>query len=259
MTFILLLLASLSALKYGYGDLYTWIQSSPLNITAKSDLFIINVTVVAAATPRSGVLNDTTFSYVSRSGAKESEAEMPDYDLASREIYETFSPILAMWFRNIKNPRFKTVLFSMFCNASHGSLSMSSPPRRLAFTTFVTAANGPLILHTFSPRQCMEKIETFMMNNINSRIRELLTKTCQLYRHAADGGKTSPNTPVSKPYNLTNMFIIAIMCFCACSIICLYVTFCPQTIRKTFSRRPVSTCGYSTRTEETDNFMLRYL
>nr|WEG68812.1 envelope protein m90 [Mastomys natalensis cytomegalovirus 1]WEG68948.1 envelope protein m90 [Mastomys natalensis cytomegalovirus 1]WEG71176.1 envelope protein m90 [Mastomys natalensis cytomegalovirus 1] len=259
MTFMLILLTGLSAVKYGYGDLYTWIQSSPLNITAKSDLFIINVTVVASSTSKSGILNDTTFSYVSRSGAKDSEAEMPDYDLASREIYETFSPILAMWFRNIKNVRFKTVMFSMFCNASYGSLSMNSPPKRLAFTTFITTTNGPLILHTFSPRQCMGKIETFVMNNINSRIRELLTKTCQLYRHAADKGKPISSIPASKPYNVTNMFIIAIMCFCACSIICLYVTFCPQTIRKTFSRQPTSTCGYSTRTEETDNFMLRYL
>ncbi|AWV68175.1 M90 protein [Murid betaherpesvirus 1] len=240
-TFMLGALLCFAAASGDTADLYTWIQASPSNITSPSDVFTMNVTISATSSDRNGRINSSTFAYVSETERLQSEADAPEYDMASRQIYNTFAPVLFTWFRvTDKNTtaRFKTVIFTLTCNETHSSLTMRSPPKVIAMTIDLdnTNATQPLYLQMLSKRQCMNKIETLISKRLHVGIRRILTKTCKTYRRAAD-----PEVPLAagaadgepqEAYTFLHVLVGFLFCIGTGLIVCLYAVLRPYYQKK---------------------------
>ncbi|UNW45314.1 M90 protein [Murid betaherpesvirus 1] len=231
----------------GTADLYTWIQATPSNITSPSDVFTMNVTISATDSDRSGRINASTFAYVTEAEQSQNEADAPEYDTASKQIYTTFAPVLFNWFRvTDKNntARFRTVLFILTCNETHSSLLMNSPPRFTAMRIDLdnTNATQPLYLQMFSKRQCMKKIEPIITKRSHVGIRRILSKTCLTYRRAADPEvQLAEGTVGREPqeaYTFLHVLVAFLFCIGTGLIVCLYAILRPYYQKKSANAFP---------------------
>lgn len=223
----------------GSRGLYTRIPAYPGNLTTRTspDTFLLNVTISAsgARDDAAPVVNDTVALPVSD---EEIEPDAgTDYDTAASEVKDTFTSLLAIWFRTSKK-RYRTVVFTLTCNDSYSAVLMTSPRTQLAFAVFLKGERSrTLYIHSFSTRQCMRRIEELLTGELADRIRHLLGHTCHTYRLTPEEqvdrerriktivGKT---VVFREAYSFTNILIAFIFLMLCAVFICLSALFCPN-------------------------------
>nr|WEG69776.1 envelope protein m90 [Mastomys natalensis cytomegalovirus 3]WEG69916.1 envelope protein m90 [Mastomys natalensis cytomegalovirus 3]WEG70056.1 envelope protein m90 [Mastomys natalensis cytomegalovirus 3]WEG70196.1 envelope protein m90 [Mastomys natalensis cytomegalovirus 3]WEG70336.1 envelope protein m90 [Mastomys natalensis cytomegalovirus 3] len=209
--------------------LYTQRQPPTSNNTLRPMSLQLNITVIANNESVAGEINKTTFTY-GRNGTPFSFGSFtPDVSPIATEMYNTFSAPLTIWFRNSRD-KYGIVDFSMHCNKTGGTVTMSSPPNRTAMVIHLPTPNESIHLYTVSYRQCLSKISALIVKRLHRRIRKLLSKMCPAYLRISANG-TLPRAALSlnsqeqekgEPYNIINILIAFLACITGGLMVCLY-------------------------------------
>ncbi|AFX83404.1 b90 [Murid betaherpesvirus 8] len=221
MTFIFdLLLVCLAATHYTSASFYpNQTREDPQNTTSTtSNVYVLNVTIIASNSTKSGVINETTFVYLTHYGDNGE-----NFGLAAMEVHETFKPVLEIWFKNNSGYRFNVVHFGMWCNETYTYIRMNSPPRVHAFSISLKNMSEPLMVHILSSRLCIRKVEEIITKKIPGAIKYLLTTVCRAFirkgitREKILTVKSDKNTTV-----VINMLVILLLCIALTISICIY-------------------------------------
>lgn len=181
-------------------------------------MYLLNVTIVASDSARPGVINETTFVYLTHYGD-----DGDNFGLAAMEVHETFKPVLEIWFKNNSGHKYGVVHFGMWCNETYTTIRMNSPPRVQAFSISLKNMSEPLMIHISSSRLCMRKVEEIITNKIHETIKYLLTTVCRAFikkgivREKILATKSDKNTTV-----VINILIILLLCIALTISICIY-------------------------------------